>query len=136
MARIEISGLGEAVLSMEKIANIPDGVMRSMMEAQADIVTEAQKRTASTMLKGPYYKGGVAGGVSKGKFKRTPGGAEHYVAFKGTQHGTRIAEIAFINEYGKKGQPARPFIRTANEESSGEATEAAAKILNDWQESQ
>ncbi len=136
MARIEISGLGETVLSMEKIANIPDNVMQEMLEAQADIVVEAQKRTASTMLQGPYYKGGVAGGVSKGKYKKNANGAEHQVVFKGTQHGNRIAEIAFVNEYGKKNQPARPFIKTANEESAGEATEAAAKILNDWQENQ
>jgi hypothetical protein len=136
MARIEISGLGEAVLSMEKIANIPDGVMKEMLEVQTETVAEAQKRTARTMLQGPYYKGGVAGGVSKGKYKRTADGGEHYVVFKGTQHGNRIAEIAFINEHGKKGQPARPFIRTANEESVGEATEAAEKILNDWQENQ
>ena len=136
MARIEVTGLHETLISMEKIANIPDSVMQAMMEAQADIVVEAQKRTASTMLQGPYYRGGVAGGVSKGKFKRTKDGAEHYVVFKGTQHGTRIAEIAFINEYGKKGQPARPFIKTANEQAVDEATEAAAKILHDWQANQ
>ena len=136
MARIEITGLGETLISMENIANIPDSVIQAMMEAQADIVVEAQKRTASTMLRGPYYRGGVVSGISKGKFKLTKDGAEHYVVFKGTQHGNRIAEIAFVNEYGKKNQPARPFIKTANEQATGEAAEAAAKILHDWQESQ
>jgi hypothetical protein len=136
MAKIEITGLGETLISMQNIANIPDSVIREMMEAQADVVMEAQKRTASTMLRGPYYKGGVVGGIDKGNFKRLADGAEHYVVFKGTQHGNRIAEIAFINEYGKKNQPARPFIKTANEQAAGEATEAAAKILHNWQESQ
>ena len=136
MAKIEITGLGETLISMENIANIPDSVMQAMMEAQADIVVEAQKRTASTMLRGPYYRGGVVSGISKGKFKLTKDGAEHYVVFKGTQHGNRIAEIAFINEYGKKSQPARPFIKTANEQAVDEAAEAAAKILHDWQENQ
>lgn len=136
MARIEVTGLGETLISMENIAHIPDSVIREMMEAQADVVMEAQKRTASTMLQGPYYRGGVVSGISKGKFKLTKDGAEHYVVFKGTQHGNRIAEIAFVNEYGKKNQPARPFIKTANEQAAGEATEAAAKILHNWQESQ
>jgi hypothetical protein len=136
MARFEITGFNETLFAMETIAKIPDSVMRNMMEAVADIVLEAQKRTASTMLQGPYYKGGVVGGLDKGRFERTADGAEHYVMFKGTQHGTRIAEIAFINEYGKKNQPARPFIKTANEQAAGEATEAAAKILHDWQDSQ
>jgi hypothetical protein len=136
MAKIEITGLGETLISMQNIANIPDSVIREMMEAQADVVMEAQKRTASTMLRGPYYKGGVVGGIDKGNFKRLADGAEHYVVFKGTQHGNRIAEIAFINEYGKKNQPARPFIKTANEQAAGKAEEAAAKILHDWQESQ
>jgi hypothetical protein len=136
MAKIEITGLGETLISMQNIAHIPDSVIREMMEAQADVVMEAQKRTASTMLQGPYYRGGVVSGIAKGRFKRTGDGAEHHIVFKGTQHGTRIAEIAFINEYGKKNQPARPFIKTANEQAAGEATEAAAKILHNWQESQ
>lgn len=136
MARIEITGFAETLISMEQIANIPDGIIQQMLEAQADIVVKAQKRTASTMLQGPYYKGGVAGGVSKGRYKRTGSGAQQEVVFKGTQHGTRIAEIAFINEYGKKNQPARPFIQTANEQSAAETTEAAAKVLHEWQESQ
>lgn len=136
MAKIEITGLGETLISMQNIAHIPDSVIREMMEAQADVVMEAQKRTASTMLQGPYYRGGVVSGIAKGRFKRTGDGAEHYIVFKGTQHGNRIAEIAFINEYGKKNQPARPFIKTANEQAAGEATEAAAKILHNWQESQ
>ena len=136
MAKIELTGLGETLISMERIANIPDDVMKRMLDAQADIVVDAQKKTASTMLRGPYYKGGVAGGVSKGRYKRKKDGAEHYVVFKGTQHGNRIAEIAFVNEYGKKGQPARPFIKTANEQSEPAATDAASKILYDWQQNQ
>lgn len=36
------------------------------------------------------------------------------VVFNGTdEHGERYGEIAAVNEYGKKGQPARPFVRPA-----------------------
>ena len=136
MAKIEITGLGETLISMEKMANIPNDVMKQIMDAQANVVVDAQKKTASTMLRGPYYKGGVAEGVSKGRYKRLKDGAEHYVVFKGEQHGDRIAEIAFINEYGKKGQPARPFIKTANEQAEPLIEDVAAKILHDWQDSQ
>jgi len=126
--------VNEAQAKIQKLKQLMSET--EMMEAQADVVMEAQKRTASTMLQGPYYRGGVVSGIAKGRFKRTGDGAEHHIVFKGTQHGNRIAEIAFINEYGKKNQPARPFIKTANEQAAGEATEAAAKILHNWQESQ
>jgi len=45
---------------------------------------------------------------------------------------TRNAEIAFINEFGKKGQPARPFMKIALEKYGDEINEAAARIWQAW----
>ena len=42
----------------------------------------------------------------------------------------RVAEIAFINEFGKKNQPARPFISQANESNAGAAVDAAADVYD------
>lgn len=44
----------------------------------------------------------------------------------------RNGEIAFINEYGKTNQPARPAIREANEENADQAVEDAADVLDRW----
>ena len=37
-----------------------------------------------------------------------------------------------MNEYGKKGQPARPFIGTAMSRSEDEITAPAEKVIGDW----
>ena len=84
------------------------------------------------MLQGPYYAGDVAKGASLGKPKKTFDGKCVYVSFKGTAHGNRVAEIAFINEFGKKNQPPRPFISTANEKHAEAAVEAAAKVYDEY----
>ena len=45
---------------------------------------------------------------------------------------TRNAEIAFVNEYGKRGQKARPFIRDANAESESKMEKAAFRIYDNY----
>ena len=45
---------------------------------------------------------------------------------------TRNAEIAFIAEYGRRKQKARPFIRDANDACAEQTTQAAAKIYDSW----
>lgn len=58
-----------------------------------------------------------------------------YVYPKGTRkHGNkrRAAEVAFVNEFGKAGQPARPFIQTANEKAADAATDAAARVYDSF----
>ena len=84
------------------------------------------------MLQGPYY----AGGVEKGMTKKTPfstgNGAEAHITFEGMQHGSRIGEIAFINEYGKTNQPARPFIQMVIEQEDGNLGKAADKIMDKY----
>jgi hypothetical protein len=58
------------------------------------------------------------------------GGATVKIEFKGTQHGNRLGEIAFINEYGKKSQPARPFIAKAIKDADAAGAEAAKTVLD------
>jgi hypothetical protein len=54
------------------------------------------------------------------------------IEFKGESHGNRNAEIAFVNEYGKKSQPARPFIKTANTISDEPSKKAGFSVYDDW----
>lgn len=130
MAVFATTGLDEYAFPFTQLAGILPEVIDAMCEAEAEIIKKAQSETARSMLQGPYYKGGVAAGARSGQKKRFANGTSMYVTFGGTQHGNRIAEIAFINEYGKKGQPARQFIRTANEKYADKAVEAARKILD------
>ena len=133
MATMTTSGLDELALSFEEIARGGDELMRPMLEAQCEIVGKAQAETAASMLAGPYNQGALAKGPTPGKYKRSAGGASMSLTFKGSQHGTRLAEIAFYNEFGTgRGQAARPFIRAANEKSASAATDAAAKVYDQY----
>lgn len=124
------SGLAELIQAFEDIEELPDEVVNGMLEAEADVVVEAQKETAEAMLDGPYNKNAVKNAITKGRAKKTRDGRDLSITFEGEQHGNRIAEIAFVNEYGKTNQPARPFIRMANEKSEDEAADKAAEVYD------
>jgi len=126
---VGLEGLQRALKDLE---NIPINVQKDMLDAQADVVVEAQVYTAGTMLTGPYYEGAVARSVTKSKPRQRKSGPYIDITFKGLQHGTRLAEIAFINEYGKKSQPARPFIKKANEMSAKASEDAAMRVYDKW----
>ena len=130
MGRWSTTGIDEIALSFSEIAGMGDEVLDEMLLAQGEIIKAEQQKQAKAMLQCPYYADGVAQGVSLGKVKRTSDGAEVYLTFKGTQHGNRLAEIAFVNEYGKEGQPARPFVKTANEAAGERAVAASEEIYH------
>lgn len=106
--------------------------MRHMLMAEGEIIKKAQSDSAKAMLQGPYSKGAVAAAPRLGKVKKTQDGKSIYVTFGGKQHGSRLAEIAFLNEFGKHNQAARPFIREANENHADRAVDAAQKIYDQY----
>lgn len=132
MANFSFDGLDRLAVSMDRLELIPDSVLDEMVLAEGEVIRKGQADEAASMLQGPYYKGGVAQSVTLGKPKKTKDGKSVYVSFKGEQHGNRVAEIAFINEFGKKNQPPRPFISTANEKHADEAVDAAAKVYDEY----
>lgn len=125
-----VDGLADLIHDFEDFSEMPDEVLSEMLDAEAEVVIAAQKRTAGAMLQGPYNRGGVAGAVRKGKTWKTSDGRVRQIDFEGSQHGNRLAEIAFINEFGKTNQPARPFIATANEDSAEEAVQKGAAVYD------
>lgn len=138
MARFRVDGLDDLLQDFDRFAKMPEDVQDKMLNAEADILVEAQRKTARSMLTGPYSKGIVAKNVIKGKVKKAKDGKVLHITFEGSvtdkahKKGTRVAEIAFINEFGKENQPARPFIQTANEQFADEAVEAARDVHDKW----
>ena len=134
MAEIGFSGLDELMLSMEEISQIPDEVQDAMLNAQADVVTAAQKAKARAY--GVQDTGLVISSIKKGKPKRKKGVRVIYITPSGTRRRgkqmVRNAEIAFINEYGTKRQRARPFVRDANEASAEATTQAGFEVYDKW----
>lgn len=134
MAEIGFSGLDELMLSMEEISEIPDEVQDAMLNAQADVVTAAQKARARAY--GVQDTGLVISSIKKGKPKRKKGVRVIYITPSGTRRRgkqtVRNAEIAFINEYGDRRQRARPFIRDANEACAEATTQAGFEVYDKW----
>lgn len=132
MAQFHFSGLDELMLDLEDVANLPEDVHDEMLNAMADVTVDAQKRAGRAL--GVEETGLTLRSIKKGKIKVQSGQRVVYITPTGTRlRGTkriRNAEIAFVNEYGKRGQKARPFIRTGNEQSAEEATRAAAEVYD------
>lgn len=131
MFEFDAAGISALQRDINAAGDIPDGVLKEMVEAQAKVIEEALVYNAGTMLQGPYYEGEVARSPKHKKPRILKTGAATTITFEGMQHGNRNAEVAFVNEYGKKSQPARPFIQKSIRETLTPAAEAARKILND-----
>lgn len=131
MGNISVSGLDDLIGDLDELASLPDSVTDQMLNAEADVIEAAQRAEAARMWQGPYYTGTTAASIKKGKVKKTGLDKSITVSPQGTnKRGTRNAEVAFVNEFGKRGQPARPAIKTANERKEKEAVEAGEKVYH------
>lgn len=134
MAEFGVTGLDELMLSMQEIAQIPDDVVDEILNAQADVTVEAQKAAGRQM--GVEDTGITLRKLKKGRVKLRKGQRVLYITPTGSRKRgktrTRNAEIAFINEFGKKGQKARPFIKLGNEKSAEAATAAGFRVYDRW----
>lgn len=139
MARLELDGYKELLDAFSKISNIPDDVLdktlRSMEEVASKKITAKGESYPIRDKKSTVH---VLDKIKMNKPKRTATGGYADVTFSGSRTRgnttTRNAEIAFINEYGKKNQQARPFVGEAMEANADAIANAGANVLFDWTE--
>lgn len=133
MAEFVSQGLDGLVLDLAAVAAMPEEVQDEILNAEADVVVEAQRRKVKEF---GIYDGSspvhVASSIKKGRPKTRKGQRVIYVTPKGSRKRgntvTRHAEILFVNEFGKENQKARPAVATANEESAQATVEAGAQV--------
>lgn len=136
MAILTFSGLDAELALMSRLEKLPEEVQIEILNAQAQIVYDEIRR------KGIAYRvkdtGMTLKALKQNKAKRDKNGdLVKFVTFKGkTQKGIRYAEIAFVNNYGRQGQAARPFVTEAAEAAAKPAFEVAEKIYNAWVDAQ
>lgn len=88
--------------------------IRRGVEAGAELLAAYTQSYGRRLWRGPYATGTTADSVAVTLDKPT----RAIVSFSGVnRRGTRNAEVAFLNEYGKRGQPARPANRMALEDN-------------------
>jgi len=131
MAKLEVNGFDALMDDFMALASLPDSVTDGILDAEADVIVEAQRKTMAAMWKGPYSTGDTARAVKKTRVHKGSNSKYITVYPQGrNRRGERHAAVAFINEYGRKGQPGRPAIRTANEQAADRAVDAGEKIYH------
>lgn len=132
-----VRGLDEFSLSLQELADLPDTVQDDMLEAGAEVVANAQRD--KVMAYGIYDREStqhVAESIKPGRVKVKKGRRVIYVGPTGKRKRgnteTRNAEILFVNEFGKRGQSARPAVRDANEACAEATTQAEFKVYDRW----
>ena len=135
MAEFSCNGLDDLMLSLQEIAAIPEEVQDEMLRAGADVVAQAQREKVKAY---GIYDGSsprnVADTIKPGRVKLKKGQRVIYVTPAGSRRRgktmTRNAEILFVNEYGKRGQKARPAIRDANEACAEQMVNAQMAVYD------
>ena len=137
MAEFSCNGLDDLMLSLQEIAAIPEEVQDEMLRAGAEVVAKAQREKVRAY---GIYDGSspkhVADSIKPGKVKLKKGQRIIYVSPTGSRRRgktvTRNSEILFVNEYGRRGQKARPAVRDANEASAEATTAAQAEVYDKY----
>lgn len=137
MASLELTGFEDLATSLQRFANIPDEELEKMVVGMAEVGMPKIKAKGETMgVRDPLSDVHILDKLKIGKFKKTQTGGYVDVTFSGSRNRngtrTRNAEIAFVNEYGKRSQRARPFVGLAMSENEDEITDAADAVFNDW----
>lgn len=141
MASLELYGFDSLEDALRRIADIPDAVKTEALDEMAEVAMDRIRSTGESMgVRDPESDVHILDKIKRGKAKLNGSGGTEAISFSGTRTRgktkTRNAEIAFVNEYGKRGQAARPFIGTAMNRYENQITAPAEKVIGDWIENE
>ena len=104
MAKVDIKMPDDFLNKLQNLGSDEDGIAARVLEAGAEVVeSKVRSNLASVIGRGHNVKIGFAEGRSDGESN---------------------AKLANILEYGKHGQPAKPFLKPAKSASKNAAIEA------------
>ena len=140
----EPMGIQELDSMFQKLGNVPDSVLSEALQEMAQVACDKIRSQGESMnVRDPESDVHILDKIQlSGKPKMTKSGGYQNITFSGSRTRgrkrtkTRNAEIAFIQEYGARKQPARSFIRTALSRYETAICAPGVRILNDWFENQ
>ena len=137
MARFSCSGFDELNAAYAELKDIPHSVTQDVLEAMGTVAMERIRETGEAMgVRDPGSSEHILDKLKLSKVTYTKDGGYLKVTYSGKRlrgkTTTQNSEIAFINEFGKRGQPARPFMKTALDKSADEISQAGADKLSAW----
>ena len=139
MATLELTGFDDLADAFRRISEIPFDVTADALDAMAAVAADQIRSTGESMgVRDPESDVHILDKITHTRPKKTDSGGYADVTFSGsrTRSGisTRNAEIAFVNEYGKRSQQARPFVGQAMEQNADAIANAGAEVLLEWTE--
>lgn len=137
MATLNFEGLDELLDAFLHISKVPDDVVFEALTQMEDIIVPQVKAIGESYgIRDPESDVHILDKIKKGKPKRTKDGGIAKVSFSGsrTRNGKKTSNsyIAFVNEYGKRNQQARPFVSEALDRNSEKMVKVAARIIGGW----
>lgn len=137
MARLEIQGMEDLQAAFDRISEIPASVTTKALTDMAAIAAAEIKLSGESMgVRDPESSVHILDTIKAGKPKIAPEGGYADITFSGTRtrgrKRVRNAEIAFVNEYGKRNQSARPFVGKAMNGNDEKIAAAGGEVLGDW----
>lgn len=125
----------------EMLREIPNEVLFEALNEMADVAKKAVRQSGQSLgVRDPQSQVHILDKITHTKPKKTKDGGVSNVTFSGSRTRGRIrtrnAEIAFVNEYGKRGQAPRPFIRLAAETAGDSIADAGETIIGNWWDKQ
>ena len=137
MATLELLGFESLDDAFRRTADIPDSVTTEALDAMADVAVKKIRASGEAMgVRDPESDVHILDKIQPTKARLSDSGGYVDITFSGSRTRgrtrTRNAEIAFVNEYGKRGQPARPFIGKAMTQGEGQISAPGEKIVGDW----
>ena len=141
MATLELLGFEDLDDAFRRISNIQDDVKADALDAMAKVAAEKIKASGEAMgVRDPESDEHILDKIKMAKAKISKSGGSEDITFSGKRFRgntrTRNAEIAFINEYGRRKEDARPFILMAMTQNEEQITAPGEKIVGDWIENE
>lgn len=136
MANVTAKLPDDIMTRFSSLGNRTDEICEKMLQAGGQVVLERAKSNLSAVVgkgtKNPSRSTGQlekALGVSKPRLNKN-GNLDVKIGFAENRHdGLRNGMLAAILEYGKHGQPPKPFMKPAQRQSKDEAVDAMKTVF-------
>ena len=138
MAKVDVKMPEEFLLKLSRLGSGTDAVAEKVLEAGGQVVLSKVKANLSAVIgSGTKYDSRSTGeleaslGLSPVKADRD-GNHNIKIGFSEPRHdGGSNAKLATILEYGKHGQPAKPFLKPAKTSSRAECIRVMTQTLDE-----
>ena len=84
MGRLTVDGLDTLREDLAALAALPDSVIDSILDAEADVIAKAQREETARQWQGDYATGTTSRSIKKGKARKSGDGRAVTVAPQGT----------------------------------------------------